>query len=99
MFCSDPKWNANWGCGIRFNLFNFELSLLVLLCIVVCVLTRSHVSIIWLQDYTVHVIYHLQAASEWLFIVPWGIGKTLVWLTQRYENPPLFVTENGQPPF
>lgn len=35
------------------------------------------------------------AASEWLFIVPWGIGKTLVWLTQRYENPPLFVTENG----
>ncbi|KAG0583249.1 hypothetical protein M758_3G122500 [Ceratodon purpureus] len=36
-----------------------------------------------------------QAASEWLYIVPWGIGKTLVWLTERYQNPQIFVTENG----
>lgn len=37
----------------------------------------------------------LQAASEWLYIVPWGIGKTLVWLTERYQKPLIFVTENG----
>nr|PNR45839.1 hypothetical protein PHYPA_015610 [Physcomitrium patens] len=36
-----------------------------------------------------------QAASEWLYIVPWGIGKTLVWLTERYQKPLIFVTENG----
>lgn len=39
----------------------------------------------------------LQAASEWLYIVPWGIGKTLVWLTERYQKPLIFVTENGEP--
>jgi beta-glucosidase/6-phospho-beta-glucosidase/beta-galactosidase len=42
-------------------------------------------------------VQDVQAASEWLYIVPWGIGKTLVWLTQRYQNPQIFVTENGEP--
>lgn len=36
-----------------------------------------------------------RAASEWLYIVPWGIGKTLLWLTERYQKPLLYITENG----
>ncbi|KAH9315040.1 hypothetical protein KI387_023667, partial [Taxus chinensis] len=35
------------------------------------------------------------AASEWLYIVPWGIQKVLMWLTERYNRPPIYVTENG----
>ncbi|CAK9871950.1 unnamed protein product [Sphagnum jensenii] len=36
-----------------------------------------------------------QAASDWLFIVPWGLQKTLSWITKRYNKPALYVTENG----
>ncbi|CAK9162220.1 unnamed protein product [Ilex paraguariensis] len=36
-----------------------------------------------------------KAASPWLFIVPWGIRKILNYIAQRYNNPPIYVTENG----
>ncbi|KAG0611025.1 hypothetical protein M758_7G108700 [Ceratodon purpureus] len=36
-----------------------------------------------------------RAASEWLYIVPWGLGKLLTWITKRYNRPQMFVTENG----
>lgn len=36
-----------------------------------------------------------RAASEWLYIVPWGFRKVLKWLTERYNRPPIYVTENG----
>eukprot|EP00246_Nothoceros_aenigmaticus_P010636 TRINITY_DN2732_c0_g2_i1.p1 TRINITY_DN2732_c0_g2~~TRINITY_DN2732_c0_g2_i1.p1 ORF type:complete len:560 (-),score=70.47 TRINITY_DN2732_c0_g2_i1:786-2465(-) len=36
-----------------------------------------------------------RAASEWLYIVPWGIQKTLTWVSRRYNGPPILVTENG----
>ncbi|KAF6164638.1 hypothetical protein GIB67_032866 [Kingdonia uniflora] len=38
-----------------------------------------------------------RAASEWLFVVPWGIEKVLNYIAQRYHNPPIYVTENGGP--
>jgi hypothetical protein len=37
----------------------------------------------------------LQAASEWLFIVPWGLQKLLNHVAKRYKNPVIYVTENG----
>ena len=37
-----------------------------------------------------------QAASEWLYIVPWGLTRTLMWITSRYDSPPILITENGQ---
>ncbi|KAK4253761.1 hypothetical protein QN277_010396 [Acacia crassicarpa] len=35
-----------------------------------------------------------KAASEWLYVVPWGIRKTLNYIAQKYKLP-LYVTENG----
>jgi len=35
------------------------------------------------------------ADSEWLFVVPWGIRKMLHWIADRYQSPPIYVTENG----
>ena len=35
------------------------------------------------------------ADSEWLYVVPWGFGKVLKWVADRYDNPPIYVTENG----
>ncbi|TQD86266.1 hypothetical protein C1H46_028198 [Malus baccata] len=36
-----------------------------------------------------------KAASEWLYVVPWGMHKVLNYIAQRYNNPPIYVTENG----
>ena len=33
--------------------------------------------------------------SDWLYVVPWGFRKLLVWIKETYGNPPLYVTENG----
>lgn len=37
-----------------------------------------------------------QAASEWLYVVPWGIRKLINYVAKRYNNPPIYVTENGK---
>ena len=34
-------------------------------------------------------------ASVWLFSVPWGLRKLLKWIDERYQHPPIYVTENG----
>eukprot|EP00271_Cylindrocystis_brebissonii_P006661 TRINITY_DN19424_c0_g1_i1.p1 TRINITY_DN19424_c0_g1~~TRINITY_DN19424_c0_g1_i1.p1 ORF type:complete len:563 (-),score=70.11 TRINITY_DN19424_c0_g1_i1:367-2055(-) len=37
----------------------------------------------------------LRAASEWLYIVPWGLGKLITWVDERYQPASIFITENG----
>ncbi|CAH1796856.1 unnamed protein product [Owenia fusiformis] len=36
-----------------------------------------------------------RAGSEWLYVVPWGLRQLLNDIKTRYNNPPVFVTENG----
>jgi beta-glucosidase len=36
-----------------------------------------------------------KAASPWLYVVPWGLRKVLNHVAQRYNNPPIYVAENG----
>lgn len=36
-----------------------------------------------------------KAASPWLYIVPWGIRRTLNYIARKYKNTPIYVTENG----
>eukprot|EP00897_Mesotaenium_endlicherianum_P011047 jgi/Mesen1/9971/ME000072S09382 len=39
-----------------------------------------------------------RAASEWLYVVPWGLKKALLWLTRRYDRPVILADGelNGQ---
>ncbi|CAI5494058.1 unnamed protein product, partial [Closterium sp. Naga37s-1] len=36
-----------------------------------------------------------QAASPWLYKVPWGFEKLLMHITTTYNAPPIYITENG----
>ncbi|KAI5651286.1 hypothetical protein M9H77_37291 [Catharanthus roseus] len=36
-----------------------------------------------------------KAASSWLYVVPWGIRKVLNYIAERYNNPPIYIMENG----
>ncbi|KAF3771923.1 hypothetical protein EJ110_NYTH59155 [Nymphaea thermarum] len=44
---------------------------------------------------TAFTLIVLQAASEWLYVVPWGIGEAVNYITKRYGKPPIYITENG----
>ena len=35
------------------------------------------------------------AESAWLHVAPWGFYKLLKWMKARYDNPLLYITENG----
>lgn len=43
-----------------------------------------------------HMFLAVQAASPWLVVVPWGVRKLLLWITERYGRPPILITENGE---
>lgn len=30
-------------------------------------------------------------------VVPWGLRKLLAWIKDKYDNVPVFITENGFP--
>ena len=33
--------------------------------------------------------------STWLKVVPWGMREILVWVKEHYDDPEIFITENG----
>uniref|UniRef100_H2YY92 beta-glucosidase n=1 Tax=Ciona savignyi TaxID=51511 RepID=H2YY92_CIOSA len=37
----------------------------------------------------------LSSASTWLYQVPWGIRKLLIWIKRTYGDPVIYITENG----
>lgn len=36
-----------------------------------------------------------RAESDWLYNVPWGFTKLLKYIKERYNNPEIYITENG----
>lgn len=33
--------------------------------------------------------------SDWLYVVPWGLQRLLLWISRRYDGLPIVITENG----
>ena len=46
-----------------------------------------------------YIVTHdkLQASSIWLYIVPEGLRKLMNYIKQKYGNPLVIITENGNP--
>lgn len=45
--------------------------------------------------YLLQWIESLQANSYWLYNVPWGMYKALMYIKERYGNPTVILSENG----
>lgn len=39
----------------------------------------------------------LKGRAEWFYIVPEGLYDVLIWIKDNYNNPKIFITENGFP--
>lgn len=50
---------------------------------------------VYVRHRILKMLNFVQAASSWLYVVPWGIRKVLNYIAERYDNPPVYITENG----
>lgn len=53
-------------------------------CTLYCTLSYSYVPDVFCSS-----------ASEWLKVTPWGLRQTLQWIKGMYNNPLVYITENG----
>lgn len=38
----------------------------------------------------------MQAYSNWLYVVPWGIYKAVMHVKEKYKDPIIIIGENGK---
>ena len=36
-----------------------------------------------------------KAGSSWLKVTPWGIRQAIAWASRQYNQPDIYITENG----
>ena len=48
-----------------------------------------------ISDYKNGVLIGPKANSDWLYVVPWGLYKALMYVKERYGNPTVILSENG----
>ncbi|KAL3653989.1 Beta-glucosidase 42 [Castilleja foliolosa] len=62
-----------------------------------------HLSVVWisLRDFRPYFVgmyqnrvFCVQAASPWLYSVPWGLWKLLNYISTGYNKHPIYITEN-----
>jgi len=41
--------------------------------------------------------FMMQTALDWLYVYPQGMEKISTYVKDRYNNTPMFITENGKP--
>ncbi|XWS58932.1 hypothetical protein CRYUN_Cryun08bG0076600 [Craigia yunnanensis] len=71
-------------------------------------LLNSSMDFVGLNQYTTRLVSHAaemewedgemigeKAASDWLYVVPWGMRRVLNYIADTYNNPPIYVLENG----
>ena len=49
----------------------------------------------YVHFYADHYIVFYSSGSSWLFNTPELMRDILVWIKNEYNNPPLYITENG----
>jgi beta-glucosidase/6-phospho-beta-glucosidase/beta-galactosidase len=49
-----------------------------------------------IKIWNLHDCIYLQAASDWFYSYPIGFMKLLVYIKEKYNNPVIYVTENGK---
>ncbi|XP_030963169.1 beta-glucosidase 17-like isoform X3 [Quercus lobata] len=54
--------------------------------------TDSHVNLTTEKD---GILIGQPTAADWLFIYPRGIRELMLYINKKYNNPPIFITENG----
>lgn len=59
---------------------------------------RTEKEFSWDKDIKAKIYQDTQwegSRSSWLKVTPWGLRKVLSWVKEKYNSPPIFITENG----
>ena len=56
---------------------------------------NNNIIIIIIILFNITLYLYLQTASDWLYVCPKGIKKLLLYTKKEYNDPVIYITENG----